>query len=145
MFKIAYSQCNEGGKMRKQWVEKNVDLALLSENIEDFFRGTGFRTKRDESVEEYKILVIPQRAQKIRENVKVKILGNSNDFIIELSAGDRARRAIRFGYLTNMIGGGSLLLQGLKSREALERLEKEFWVYVEDAVGRLADSSKASV
>jgi len=127
--------------MQKQWIEKSVDLALLSRHIEDFFKVRGFKTKRDELAGEHKILVIPTRTQGIRENVHVKILGNPNDFVIELTAGERARSAIWLGYTTTMIGGGSLLLRGLKSREALEKLEKEFWAHSENAVARLANSA----
>jgi hypothetical protein len=129
--------------MQKQWVEKNVDLALLSRYVEDFFKVRGFKTKRDELAGEHKILVIPERGQDLRENVNLRILGNPNDFMIELIAGEQARSAIWLGYTTTMIGGGSLLLRGLKSRETLEKLEKEFWAYSEDAVVRLVNSAGA--
>ena len=125
--------------MRREWVGKNVDLTLLKKCIEDFFRDRGFKTKIDESAGECKILVMQPQARDRLEDINVRILGTSKDFAIELSeAGEWTRYAVRLGYMTTMIGGGSLLLRGLKSREALERLEKEFWGYAEDAVGRLA-------
>lgn len=128
-------------KVRSQWVGKKVDLALLSRCVEDFFKGRGFRTKIDELVGEYKILVISPRAERVRGDVDVRISGDPNDFVIEFSAGEGARFSIKLGFLTTMIGGGSILLRGLKLREALEKLEREFWVYAEDSVAHLADSA----
>ena len=120
--------------MRKQWTEKNVNLALLSRCAGDFFRDRGFRIKIDESAGEYRILLGFQRAPKRHENVDIRILGDPNDFVIEFSADRRARSAILFGYMTTMIGGGSLLVRGLKSLERLEKLEKEFWMHIEHCV-----------
>jgi len=131
--------------MRRKWIEKNVDLVLLKRCIEDFFRNRGFKTKIDESAGECKILVMQQQARDRLEDVNIRISGTSKDFAIELSeAGEWTRYAVRLGYMTTMIGGGSLLLRGLKSREALERLEKEFWAYVEDIIGRLAGSGNTN-
>lgn len=125
--------------MRKQWVEKNVDLALLTRCAEDFFKGKGLKTKIDKSAGEYKILLASKRAPNTRENVDIRIWGDSNDFAIEFSADKRARSAILFGYTTSMIGGGNLLLRGLRSLEALEKLEKEFWGHVEHCIERLTN------
>lgn len=130
--------------MRRKWVGKNVDLALLKRYVEDFFRNRGFKTKVDESTGECKILVMQQQARNRLEEVYIRILGTSKDFAIELSADDRMRSAVWLGYMTSMIGGGRLLLRGLKSREAMERSEKEFWAYVEDIVGRLASSGNTN-
>lgn len=127
--------------MRKRCVGKNVDLKLLIRCAEDFFHGKGFKTKIDESNGEYKILVISQRAPNMREDIDLRILGNSNDFTVEFSGGNRARDAILLGRVTAALGGGGLLLRGLKSREALERLEMEFWVHVEHCIERLASSA----
>lgn len=73
----------------------------------------------------------------------VKIIGDSNDFVVELLAGKRMRSSVRFGFLTTIFGGGNFLLQALKSQEALEKLEKEFWVYIEETITRLAGSALA--
>lgn len=123
--------------MRKHWVEKNVDLALLSRCAEDFFKGKGLKTKIEKSAGEYRILLASKRAPNTRENVDIRIWGDSSDFAIEFSADERARSAILFGYTTTMLGGGNVLLRGLRSLEALEKLEKEFWVHVEQCIERL--------
>lgn len=131
--------------MRRQWMGKNVDLALLSERVEDFFRGKDFRTRKDESGDGYTISGTPHNARDVRGGITVRILGNSNDFVIELIAGERIRSSILLGFITTLIGGGSLLLRGLRSQETLEKLEREFWVYAEDSVVHLAGSRDVDV
>ena len=128
-------------KLRSHWVGKNVDLALLSKRVEVFFRDKGFNTRINESTGEYRISVMSQYINGVREDVDVKISGNPDDFVIDLLVGERARSSIRFGFITGMFGGGSLLLRGLKSNEALEKLEEEFWMYVEESVGYLTNSA----
>jgi hypothetical protein len=44
--------------------------------------------------------------------------------------------------LTKSLGGGYFLLKGLKLQEELEKLEREFWIYVEDKVAQLAGSAQ---
>lgn len=126
--------CNEDSKMRRQWVGKNVNLELLSRCAGDFFKDKGFKIGIDESAGEYKILLGFQPALNRNRNVDISIIGEPNDFIIEFSADRRARSAILFGYVTTMIGGGNLLVRGLKSLEELEKLEKEFWTHIEHCI-----------
>jgi len=144
MFKERFGDhiLRKGLKVQTQWVGKNVNLTLLSEYVEDFFKGRGFKTKRDESAEEYTVSGIPQRAHGIYGKVCVRILGSSNDFVIEFLPSQHTRSAIRAGFITTMFGGGALLLRGLKSQEELERLENEFWEHVEEDITRLVDSAK---
>lgn len=128
--------------MQRQWVGNNVDLALLSRYVEDFFRVKGFKTRKDESAGKCTILWAPPRVGSMRGAMTVTIMGDSNDFVIELIASERTRRYIRLGSLTTLFGGGYFLLRGVRLREALEKLEKEFWVYVEEKVAHLAGSAE---
>ncbi len=139
---ISNVRCNEGLKMRRQWSGKNVDLMLLSDSIEDFLNHKGFKVVKDVSAEGYSIFAAPSRISDVREDVTVKVLGNSKDFVVDFLSSEKSRSSIQLGYITTVFGGGSLLLKGLKSREALETLEKEFWVYVEDLVLHLVNSIK---
>jgi len=126
--------------MQKQWVGKNVDLKLLSECIEDFFNSKGFRTKIAESAGKYTILWAPQRARNMSDAMSASVFGSSNDFVVEIVASERTRGSIRLGMLTTAFGGGYLVLRGLKAKEVLETIEKEFWVYVEEKVAHLTGS-----
>lgn len=127
--------------MQKRWVGKNVDLILLCKSIEAFFEASNLRTRKDDSADGYSILGVQQRGGP-RIEVVVRILGDSNDFIVEFEGGERARRSVMLGFMTTMLGGGKLLLRGLKLKEELEKLEREFWVQIEAAVTRLVDSGR---
>jgi len=128
--------------MQKQWVGKNVDLKLLSECIENFFKDKGFRTRIDESAGKYTILWTSQRVRNMRDAMTASVLGNSNDFIVEIVASERTRGSIRLGMLTAAFGGGYLALRGLKAKEILEKIEKEFWVYVQEKIAHLTGSTE---
>ena len=127
--------------MQRSWTGKNVDLALLGERIEVFLKDKGFKIRKDWSASEYTFSARPQRRVGILEHVIVRILGDSNDFLIDFSTSGRSRSAVKLGFITTMFGGGSLILRGLKSQEALEKLEKDFWLYMEESVTRLINSA----
>ena len=127
--------------MQRLWVGKNIDLALLSERIENFFKDKCFKVTKDWSASEYTISARPQHGVGILGRVIVRILGDSNDFLIDFSTSGRSRSAVKLGFITTMLGGGSLILRGLKSQEALEKLEKDFWIYIEEAITRLMNST----
>lgn len=124
-----------------RWVEKNVDLELLSECVEDFFKRKGFKTMTDESMGEYKILLISQGDRGIPRGMYVRISGDPNEFVLELCISERARSSVMLGLMTTMFGGGSRVLRSLKSQEFLERLEREFWICVEEAIEGLVGSA----
>ena len=127
--------------MQERWVGKNVDLQFLSESIENFFRDKGFRVTKDGSAPEYTISAKPQQGIGIIGRVTVRILGDPNDFLIEFSTSGHSRSAVKLGFITTIFGGGSLVLRGLKSQEELEKLEKVFWLHLEEAIIHLTNST----
>ncbi len=128
--------------MQRQWTGKGVDLALLSEGVEDFLKDRGFLTEKEESAGEHKILWVSPNARDMRNAMTVRIFGNPNDFRVEIIASERTSGPIRLGLLTRLFGGGYLVVRGLRAKEALEKLEREFWVYVEERVAQLAGSAE---
>lgn len=129
--------------MQAAWVGKNVDLALLSVYVEDFLRTNGFRVRKDESPRKCIIFGTKKSPRGLSVDVTVNIVGDSNDFVVELLAGERMRSSIKLGFLTTVIGGGPFFLRALKSQEALEKLEKEFWPYIEETITRLTGSASS--
>ena len=128
--------------MRDQWIGKNVDLALLSGCVENFFKVRGLKTVKEESAGKYEISVGPRNARDTRGGIYIRIFGDPNNFVIEFHGSERVRSSIRWGLMTTLFGGGPFLLRGLRLQEALEKIEREFWVYVEETIARLADSAK---
>ena len=128
--------------MQRRWTGRSVDLDLLSDCVEDFFKDRSLATRRTDSADERVILSQSERAVKAGKLISVKISGNSDDFKIEVKASELTDRSVRLGMLTKPIGGGYFLLKSLKLRDRLEKLEKEFWIYVEDKVAQLTGSAQ---
>jgi len=128
--------------MQRQWVGKNVDLKLLSKCVEDFFKDKGFKTRKDESAGKYTILWTSQRVRNMRDAMTASVFGDPNDVVVEILASERTRGSIKLGMLTTAFGGGYLALRGLKAKEVLEKLEREFWIYIEEKVAHLTGSAE---
>ncbi len=127
--------------MESRYVGRNVRLPALCRCIEQFFVEKGFETVRIEEKGGYKIIVRTRCDRDIIENVTVLVSGGPNDFVVRFDAGSRSRSFIRFGRVTTFLGGGSFLLRGLKSQEALEKLERNFWVCLEEKIDFLERST----
>jgi len=121
----------------KSWVGRHVDLKLLSREIERFFRKKRFKTIITKIEKGYSVRTSPPSHATIYGVVDVKVEGKPSNFTVTFLASKHTRSAIRLGFITTFIGGGNLLLRGLKSQEALDRLEKEFWIHLEEVIGRI--------
>lgn len=132
----------KGSRMQREWIGKKVDLMALVKLLEDFFANRGFSIKRDECAEKLKIrATLPHIPKGERARLEVVISGNSNDFTIELIGSERAHASMKLGLLTTMFGGGNIVLRSLRSREILDKFEREFWAYVEETVAQLVNSA----
>lgn len=128
--------------MRRRWIATNVDLETLSKHIEEFLIGQGFETRKDMLVNGYSVRASPKNVADVRDNITVRLLGVPSDFEVELLSGGRTRSPILFGYITTILGGGNLVLRGLKSQEALRKLEKAFWMNLEETITHLVNTAQ---
>jgi len=127
--------------MQRRWTGKSVDLDSLCECVDDFFTNRKFLTEKSESSGGRTLLLHSRHAtRKLGESISLRITGNPDDFIVDLKASELAAHTVRAGLLTKSLGGGYFLLRGLKLQEELEKMEKEFWIFVEDKVAQLARS-----
>lgn len=124
--------------MQDRWVGKGVNLELLSEHLEQFFNSKDFLTNVSKSSDGYKIVAVPKFTNDLCEHVKVFIRGEPNDCLINFAAGSRSRFFVKVGRLTTFFGGGIFVLRGLKSLEELEKLEREFWKFVDEQIDLLS-------
>jgi len=127
--------------MEVQWKNRNIQLSILADFISQFFTDRGFAVSSNDSVGKYLVIARPKRFHQIAENIRVSVTGKPDDFTVEFVAGAHSRHLVMFGTLTSFLGGGSFGLKGLKSREALEKLEPEFWTSLTEKVCQLEDSS----
>lgn len=127
--------------MRRRWIAKNVDLEILSKHIEEFLISQGFETRRDVLTNGCSVQASPRNVPDVQDNITIKLLGVPNDFEIMFLSGERTRSSIFFGYITTILGGGNLVVRGLKSQEALRKLEKVFWMSLEETITRLINTT----
>ncbi|UCD96729.1 MAG: hypothetical protein JSV35_01355 [Candidatus Bathyarchaeota archaeon] len=123
--------------MRTKYTDRNVDLTLLCKGIDDFFRRGGFRTYVEQDEDGVKIRVLPTHIHDIVGKITVQVSGTPMDFEVKFFSGTRSEALTKFGRLTSLFGGGVLFLRGVKSQEAEEKLERRFWVFVEEQLNRL--------
>lgn len=128
----------------KKWLGKNVDLALLTEHIGNFFKINDFEAIRGETQNGYKIIAAKSPRFSIEGYICLTIEGKPEDFIIKC---DLCRKNdddfFMFNSLIRMFIGGYWFLRKLKSDETWRRLEKELEKYIENVVSHLAGSSSS--
>lgn len=123
--------------MEYRWVGKTVDLQELSKRVEEFYKSKGFETKLEYSDGFYKVNSVLRIENKLRIS-SARIHGSPNDFVVEFLSGKGERFSNMLVHWAAMFGGGVFMLDGLRSQEFYERLERDFWIFVEKAVGQLA-------
>lgn len=129
--------------MQRNWTKKNVDLALLTARIADFFKEKDFEAIKGETSTGYQILGEDSPHFKIPGYVSVTIEGKPEDFTVKLDHCRNKKRPPRFSpFLLTMFGGGYLISRRLKSEEAWTKLETELWKHVEKAVSHSTNSAE---
>lgn len=128
--------------MEKRFVGRKLNLFALTNYLMMFFRREGFEVKKEKVDEGFKIVVEPSYSHDTAEPVTAYILGKPDDFTVKFVTGTLSQSLIKWGRLTTLIGGGAFFLKGLKSQDALEKLEKAFWIYVNEKTDYLARSVK---
>lgn len=127
--------------METSFVGRNVDLSLLGEWVERFFKNREFKVAVNREAGGFRVTAAPTYVHEIIGNINVSVCGEPNDFVVRFAAGARSGLYKKFGLLTSLFGGGVLLMRGMKSEEAEEKVERDFWVYVEEKIDFLAGSS----
>ena len=129
--------------METQWLEKNVDLRTLVERIRAFLHDMDFETSLEEIQEGYVIQAV-NKIPNLQLRIGVNVHGGPNDFTVEFLSGDKGgyfSSSMIVGYLTSIFGGGYLIRNEARRREALDMLESQFWKHVQMQVANLIGSA----
>ena len=125
------------------WLKKSYDLNCLADAVEFFFREKGFKiTKHQEEAGKILITVYPKPGTDILGRIKVILSSSSDQLSIEFTYSSLSRVLRLFGTLASYFGMGYLVLKGLKSEEEIERIEKEFWIYISRIIHALEMTKK---
>ncbi|MCW3980508.1 MAG: hypothetical protein NWF11_03440 [Candidatus Bathyarchaeota archaeon] len=128
--------------MEYRYVGRNVDLSLLSEWIIRFLKRKGFIVVKEDMEKGSRIVAKPTHIHEIIDLVRVSILGDSKDFLVKFTVGARSRFFVKFGLLTEWLGGGFAFLRGSKSQDEEDELERKFWIFIHEKIDLLADSAE---
>ncbi len=128
--------------MQTKWTGKNINLDLLSDQVERFFLNKGFKTLKEKLADGYNVLGVLIRSNGKRESIRVKIFGNPDEFVVEFASAQPSLAFRLLAPIATLMGAGVFVLRDLKSREAYEKLEREFWAYVDETVSNIVDSSE---
>jgi len=120
-------------KIQNVWVNKNVSLKSLAEYVEFFFKKKGFTTNRKENGEQYTITMIGQHEDGSHVKMNAKVFRDKDKLFIELSAGEQGIIS-KLDSLTTLIMGGYITLQKIKSEETLDKMESEFYDYINQVI-----------
>jgi len=111
---------------------------MLRERIVRFYDELNFVTSVRETEEKHIVTAMPKPFHGIGERIEVSISGKPNDFSVRFDAGSRSRILVQFGSFATLLSGGYFVLKGLRSQEELEKLERRFWIYVDETVWYLS-------
>lgn len=130
--------------MKSRWKGRNVELEFLANSINSFFMDKGF-SKRKESLERDNAWVLTYTFEGQGRPVVASIIirGSPNDFEIEFMIDRKAETVARLGILSTLFGSGFYLRGRLENFAQVERLEGDFWDYVNEKIKRRSDDAKA--
>lgn len=119
--------------MKYRWLNKNIDISSIEDAAKAFLELKGFKTFVAEDRHLKKIVGVA-RNEEGPKKVIVSIEGSSIDFAVDFLASETSQLMSRFSPVLNFLGGGALTLRGLKQKEFYEKIENEFWTYLEEFI-----------
>jgi hypothetical protein len=130
--------------VKDQWKDANIDLGELSKGVEQFFIQRQFEDTLEKTEKGYKIEAKTEKVFHAQLKILVNIFGGPNDFTIEYTTSEQGKgffnRSMIFSYIAQALGGGAIFRGEVKLRDALEKIEKEFWSHVDKQVALLSNS-----
>jgi len=133
--------------MIDRWTERNIDLSLLSQEINGFFTERLFETELKPTERGFRIQALTRKILNQQLKIAVDIYGQPTDFTVEFVTDPKRKGTLSpsmvLGYVASAFGAGSFLLSELKLREALDKLENMFWQHVDVQVDKLTNSATA--
>ena len=129
--------------MEYRYVGRNVDLSLLLEWIVRFLRRKEFVVVKEDTEKGSEVIAKPTHVHDIIGLIRVSVLGDSTDFRVTFTVGARSRLFMKFGALTEWLGGGFAFLRGAKSQDEEDELERRFWIFIHEKVDVLVNSAES--
>ena len=119
--------------MQTRWVGKNVDLEELSRHVSQFLKDEGFEIAVENAENSHRIMGFLRVGDKKR-GVWINVSGAPNDVLVDFLSNKEGKLSLLAGPLVTMFGGGVFVLDRLKRQEFYEKLEAEFWLFLEEII-----------
>lgn len=128
--------------VQKNWKDLNVDLSNLAQKIIEFFESREFNNVTALKTETgYQVIAGDSKRYKMENDVSVTIEGKPDDFTVSLTSCKEEKRSTLPLILTQMFGGGYLLLKNFRSEEAMQKLERDFREKIDNMVTQTQELS----
>jgi hypothetical protein len=121
--------------LQTRWVGKDVNLEEISEHVFKFLKGKGFESVLENAGNTRKITGFLRVGEK-KFSVSINIFGSPDDVTVDFSSEKESRLSVLAGPLVTMFGGGVFVLDRLKRQDFYEKLEVEFWLFLEEFIER---------
>jgi hypothetical protein len=133
--------------MQRNWSNKYVDLNLLAEQINEFFKNNDFEVTVNETNHNHQLIAKGSSTYEMNGQVLVTVCGKPEEFSIELEF--QTKKGDEFFshsiLLTTLFGGGYLLKQYYKTDESWIKFKRDFWEHIDRIVTYLSGSSSGPV
>jgi hypothetical protein len=129
--------------MEKKWINRNIDLSLLTTHLGEFLKTKEFNGVKGRTETGYQILAGDSKHYKLEGHISVTIEGKPEDFSIKLELckeGKKNEGLPRSIMLSTMFGGGYFLRKQLKSDEEWLKFKRDFWIHVDKAISNLTNT-----
>lgn len=130
--------------MEKRWQNHGVNLQRLAQSVENYYSRRKIKVKETVLEDGYSIRVVPT-GLRTAGVMCITIRGTPDDFTIETRATEDEDRAVKVGLMTTIFGGGIMVLRNTKTREQMEKMEREFWSAIEETIGSLINSKGSGI
>jgi hypothetical protein len=119
--------------MLKTWKNVSIDVDVLTKMIDGFFRTRNFYVqKRGSGID-----VVINVFNKVEKTSFIVKIHGGEDFL-EVEFASKEPVSLRFfSNFFSAFGGGYFALKRLKSEEFVEKLERDFWMYMSEMVAKM--------
>jgi hypothetical protein len=120
--------------LRTEWHEKHIEPSRLCGPVESFFEKRGFSTKETFAKGRHRIEAFLSHFGS-EPFALVELYGDQNKIVVDFlpwGKDERKARMMLSSSILTMLGGGILVQQGMKRRELMEKVEDQFWAFLDE-------------
>jgi hypothetical protein len=130
--------------MQKYWSNQGVDLAKLTQKIEEFFKDNLFDIKAKKTETIYRLTAKSSANYILDGQIELILTGQPEDFTVNVELQRTRSTLSKLPIIgTTLLGGGYFLFRNAKYyEEEWNQFKKDFGDYLEKTVNRLKGTSR---